>query len=74
MIPQSNTFACRTVVSHKGDAEGNIIGLAHDNPILDSQVYEVEFADDKVTSLTANAIAKAMHSVTLTMSISFWMN
>ncbi len=36
MLPQGNTFAHGTVVSHKHDTEGNIIGLAHDNSILDS--------------------------------------
>ncbi len=62
MIPFNNTFACRTVLSHKRNAEGNIIGNAHDNPILDSQVYEIEFSDGKVTALTVNAIAKAMYA------------
>ncbi len=62
MIPHGNTFACRTIVSHKHDAEGNIIGHAHDNPILDSCIYYVEFADGKVTHFTANAIAKAMYT------------
>ncbi len=34
------------VVSWKHDAEGYIIGQAHDNPILDSSIYDVEFADE----------------------------
>ncbi len=38
MIPPGSTFAHGTVVSHKRDAEVNIIGRAHDNPILDSCV------------------------------------
>ncbi len=62
MIPQGNTFAYRTVVSRKRNAEGNIIGRAHDNPILDSRIYDVEFADGEVTALTANAIGKAMYA------------
>ncbi len=53
MIPRGNTFACRTVVSRRCDAEGNIIGQAHDNPILDSCIYNVEFAH--VTALMTNA-------------------
>ncbi len=62
MIPCSNTFACGIIVSCKHNAEGNIIGHAHDNPILDSCVYDIELADRKVTALTANAIAKAMYA------------
>ncbi len=38
MIPRDNTFAHRTIVSHKHNTEGNIIGRAHDNPILDSWI------------------------------------
>ncbi len=62
MIPKGNTFAHGTVVSCKRKAEGKIIGHAHDNPILDSRLYDIEFADGKVTALTINAIAKAMYA------------
>ncbi len=62
MIPHSNTFACGTAVSRKCNTEGNIIGSAHDNPILDSWVYDVEFANGKVTALMANAIVTAMYT------------
>ncbi len=62
MIPRGNSFAHGTVVSRKHDAEGNIIGHAHDNPILDSWIYDVDFADGEVTALTTNAIAKAMYA------------
>eukprot|EP00804_Cyclotella_cryptica_P021438 CCRYP_005781-RA/>CCRYP_005781-RA protein AED:0.29 eAED:0.29 QI:0/0/0/1/1/1/3/0/397 len=48
------------VVSRKRDAEGNPIGRANNNPILDTHQYEVQFADGEVTELTANAIAEAM--------------
>ncbi len=62
MIPQGNTFACGTAVSCKHDAEGNIVGSAHDNLILDSCLYGIKFADGKVTTLTANIIARAMYA------------
>ncbi len=62
MILRGDTFACGAVVSRKCDAEGNIIGHDHDNPILDCCVYDFEFVDGKVTVLTANAIAKAMYA------------
>ncbi len=62
MIPRGNTFACRTIVSRKCNAKGKIIRHAHDNCILDSWIDDVEFANCKVTALTANAIAKAMYA------------
>ncbi len=61
MIPLGNTFAQGIVVSCK-HAKGNIIWCAHDNPILDSWIYNIAFADSKVTALTAKAIAKAMYA------------
>ncbi len=60
MIPRGNSFAHGTVVSRKHDAEGNIIGHAHENPILDSQIYNIEFDDGENTALTANTISKTM--------------
>ncbi len=33
-----------------------------DNPILDTQLYDIEFLDGEVTPLTANAIAQAMYA------------
>ncbi len=76
MIPHDNTFAHGTVVSCKHDAEGNIIGFAHDNPILDSCLYAIEFADGIVMALTAMPSPKpCTPSVTLMeTSISSWMN
>ena len=40
------------------DANGIPIGTANDNLILDSRIYEVEYADGYKASLTANAIAQ----------------
>ena len=42
------------------DADGIPIGTAHDNPILDSKVYEVEYPDGYKASLAANVIAQNM--------------
>ncbi len=41
MIPRGNTCAGGTIVIRKHNAEGNNIGHAHDNPILESCVYDV---------------------------------
>ena len=40
------------------DETGNPIGKYHDNPLLDSQLYDVEFANGGVEAVTANVIAE----------------
>ena len=39
------------------EANGFPIGTSHENPILDTRVYEVEYADGYKASMAANAIA-----------------
>ena len=40
------------------DVDGNPIGVAHNNILLDSRAYKVEFADGQTEILTANIIAE----------------
>ena len=42
------------------DANGIPIGMANDNPILDTRIYEVEYLDGHKASLAANTIAENM--------------
>ena len=44
------------------DKYGRPIGTAEDNPILDTRMYKVEYADGYKTSMTANAIASNLFS------------
>ena len=44
------------------DSDGNPMGLANPNPILDSRQYIVEFEDGTEAELTANAIAQSMYA------------
>ncbi len=53
---------CGTVKARKRDLDGNPIGCQSDNPILDTQLYDVKFPNGEVTPLTANAIAQAMYA------------
>ena len=46
------------VVKRLRDNDGLPIGTAHDNPILDTRMYEVEFQDGHKASMAANAIAE----------------
>ena len=62
-LPRSNdgpTFA--KVTKRLRDANGIPIGRAHDNPILDTRVYEVEYLDGHRASLSANTIAENIFS------------
>jgi len=40
------------------DADGKPVGVAHKNPVLDTRMFEVEFADGTTASMAANAIAE----------------
>ena len=42
------------------DKDGVPIGTANDNPIIDTRLYEVEYADGHKAALAANAIAENM--------------
>jgi hypothetical protein len=44
------------------DAEGRPIGMAADNPLLDTRAYTVEFPDGREESLTANLISQSLYS------------
>jgi hypothetical protein len=46
------------VKRRKTDQDGKPIGRAHQNPILDTRVFEVEFLDGETAAMTANAIAE----------------
>ena len=39
------------------DKDGKPIGVAHENPILDTRMYEVECVDGHKAAMTANFIA-----------------
>ena len=44
------------------EKDGRLIGIAADNPILDTWMYEVEYADGHKTAMTANEIASNLFS------------
>ena len=50
------------VRGRKRDAVGNLIGHYHENPILDTALYEVEFEDGHVEAFHANQIAEAIYA------------
>ncbi len=50
------------VTSWKRDKDGNPIGLANANPILDTREYTFTFNDGDETVLNANLIAEATYA------------
>jgi hypothetical protein len=42
------------------DKDGNLIGKANDDPILDTRLYEVEYLDGHKAALSANTIAESL--------------
>ncbi len=63
ILPRGNALARGTVIGRKRDAQGNPIGNANTNPILDSRVYHVKFEGGNMCELTANAIAESMYAL-----------
>ena len=47
-----------TVHKRVRDEDGQPVGVPHDNPMLDSRKYEVEYIDGRIEELTANLIAE----------------
>ena len=63
LFPRGGSLARGRVIERKRDSDGNPIGRANANPILDSRHYNVEFEDGEVTELTANVIAESMYAM-----------
>jgi hypothetical protein len=51
------------VERRKRDRDGNLIGKANHNPILDTRLYTVEFPDGKEAEYSANIIAETRLSM-----------
>ena len=58
MPRDSNGLEYAKVTKCLHDANSLPIGTANDNPILDTQLYEVEYLDRHTYSLIANTIAE----------------
>ena len=62
VLPKGNDMVSGTVKSRVKDFEGQPIGEADKNPILDTWVYKVEFSDGENAELGANIIAECMYA------------
>jgi hypothetical protein len=50
------------VKTRKRDADGNPIGKANSNPLLDTRLYNVQFSDGNIKEYAANVIAESIYS------------
>ena len=61
MISSGDTVAQGSVRHRKRDMEGNNIGRANSNPIIDTRTYEVEFKDGSMSTYSSNVISESMY-------------
>ena len=50
------------VVAWSHDSNRNVLGRSHENPILYTRFYQVEFAEGKVSELIVNVITELMYN------------
>ncbi len=62
ILPKGDYQFVGKVIGRKRDANGNPVGRAKSNPILDTRVYEVEFPDGSVNDYAANILAEALYA------------
>ena len=61
-LPWEEKLELGTVLRHKRDAERKMIGHSHENPIMDSSIYNVVFSDGEVLEYSANVITENLYS------------
>ncbi len=61
MLPKGSVMVKGHVTARKRNRDGNPVGHANDNPILDTRSDIVNFDDGDQTKLTANMIAESLY-------------
>jgi hypothetical protein len=62
ILPSLGSEILGTVTARKRDVHGNPIGVANNNPILNTRIYEVTFPDGHTAEFAANVIAECLYS------------
>ena len=62
LLPKGSEMVTGKVKRRSKDGDGKLQGTAHQNPILDTRMYVVEFPDGEVSEYAANVIAENMYS------------
>jgi len=61
-MPKGDILEPARVIGRKKDRDGNPLGTAHPNPILDTRIYDVQFSDGHVESYAANVIIENLYA------------
>ncbi len=61
-LPKNGEEVLGKVIARKRDHDGNPIGKANNNPILDTRLYQVMFPDGETAEYSANVIAECLYS------------
>ena len=61
-LPHGDSQQTGKVIHQARDQDGELTGTAHNNPILNTRSYQVEFADSQLGEYSANVIAQNMLS------------
>ena len=56
LLPRGHEMTRGHVVVQSHDASGSMVARAHTKPILDTRMYQVEFAGGKVAELTTKSL------------------
>jgi hypothetical protein len=62
MLPHGGDTVRARIVERTKDAQGRPIGVRHDNPILDTRTYQVQYPDGSTETLATNFIAENLYS------------
>jgi hypothetical protein len=62
-LPIGDKMMSARVRGRKRSSDGSFAGRANPNPILDTRIYDVEFADGQMAELAANVIAQSMYAM-----------
>ena len=61
LLPQGEEMKSAKVVGRTKDDSGQTIGSFHNNPLLNTIIYDVEFPDGSIREYAANVIAQNMY-------------
>lgn len=60
LLPHGGEYQRAKIERRKRDAEGELIGQRHDNPLLDTRGYEARFPDGTTVDVAANVVAASL--------------
>jgi lauroyl/myristoyl acyltransferase len=62
IYPHGDRYEIAKVISQKKDQDGNFVGRAHKNPILDSRIFTIRFSDGEEKDIAFNVLAEHLYS------------